>query len=259
MRPRSSTAPRRSSCRTSFLVVCLGVASCPSRCCFLERGGTLLRVRAGRKGDTAPGVFLPAVASRSVPTNGEVSATRGTSWRAERAWPRAPAAAVQEPAGAVSARLRGGTSCGMRAEIPRFTGARRAAAADASIGGFPRPRGGRLLLVREHRPQLLPASRRGPDMLHVRAPVGMRIEETAARFCRGGKGIRPRSSRRAENGGGRRTTSAPIFRRSIPSTTIPAPSGRRTGISRSRSPRGSAHGQVRRALRKQLPAAALPA
>ena len=77
----------------------------------------------------------------------------------------------------------------------------------------------------------------GQMLLHVRAPVGMRIEETAARFADVEKAIRevipPAEVARSS------TTSAPICRRSIRSTTTPARSASPTATSRSRSTRGT--------------------
>ncbi len=78
----------------------------------------------------------------------------------------------------------------------------------------------------------------GQILLHVRAPVGMRIEETAARFTEVEKAIRAVDPARAR---WRRswTISARIFRPSIPSTTIPAPSASRTATFKSRSSNGT--------------------
>ncbi len=77
----------------------------------------------------------------------------------------------------------------------------------------------------------------GQILLHVRAPVGMRIEETASRFAEVEKAIR-QVIPPVEVGRRSRTTSALMFRRSIRSTTIPARSASRTETSRSRSKKG---------------------
>jgi multidrug efflux pump subunit AcrB len=87
----------------------------------------------------------------------------------------------------------------------------------------------------------------GQILLHVRAPVGMRIEETAARFTEVEKAIREVIP--PAEVGAWWTTSARIFRRSIPSTTTPARSASRTATSRSRSTR-----DTRRPPLRQSPA-----
>ncbi len=229
---RSSTAPRRSSCRRSCRLLCICIVFVPMF--FLSGVARFLFVPMAESVMFAM-VFSFLLSRTLVPTHGEVSAAHARGRVDGTRRRRAAASAIRWCAFSAASRR---ASCGCAPAImtcwrspSSIAGySSRVFSASCSLSFLLAPFLGR---------NFFPQVDGGQILLHVRAPVGMRIEETAARFADVEKAIRAGDSA-DRDWRPSSTTSAPICRRSIRSTTIPARSASRMATSRSRSTPGHA-------------------